>query len=1124
MEKKFKEFKPTSWAIDNKTSIYVLTFILAIFGLVSYQSIPKEQIPEIVIPTVLVSTYYQGSSPTDIENLISRPLEKKLKSVKDIKNITSKSVQDFSLIAVEFRPGIKITEAKQRVKDAVDKAMSDLPSDLLADPDVIEINFSDFPIMSVNLSGDYSLEKIKSYAELMQDKIEGLPEITRVDIVGALDREIQIDVDMYKMQAASVTFYDIQTAVYRENMTISGGNIDMQNLSRSVRISGEFKDIETIRNISFISSSGAIVKLKDIAKVNDSFKKQESFARLNGKNVITVNVVKKSGENLLDAAKKINEIIDELKVTKLPKDLRVSISGDQSQYTKTLLFDLNNTIIFGFILVFLVLMFFMGVTNAFFVGLSIPLAMALSYIVLPGIGFTMNMLVMFSFIFALGIIVDDAIVVIENTHRIFKKEKLDIKTSAKAAAGEVFVPILSGTLTTLAPFFPLAFWPGIVGDFMFYIPITIIIALFASLIVAYIFNPVFAVSFMKHDEETDQLPRNKIFRNVFIIIGVGILFRLFTWKFLGNFTFFFAALYFIHNMWANKVLLKYQHIIIPGILNKYEQTLRWVLQGKRPIRLVYALVGLLIVSFVIYGMSNPRVVFFPDTEPNVIYTYIKLPVGTAVNYTDSIAGVAEKRILNILAPDSEIVESVITNVALNASSDYFDMGTVSHKAKVTVNFVEFAKRHGKKTSPYLDRFRNALDDIPGTEISVEKEQNGPPTGAPVSIELNSEDLDQLLAFSDRMIHIIDSTEIPGLDKMKSKFDNNKPELVITIDRERANREGISTGQIGSEIRTAITGVEVSKYREGEDQYPIQLRYNEYLRENINRLMNLKITFRDMNTGILRQIPLSSVAKISYVNTYGGIDRKNAKRVITVVSNIFAGHSSPEVNLALLKLINKIDIPEGIEVKLSGETEDQKESAGFLMKAMLFSIMLVLFILITQFNSISKPFIILTEVLFSISGVLLGFAIFQIPFSIIMTGMGIVALAGIVVRNGILLVEFTDKLRESGMRTKEAIIQAGKIRVTPIVLTASATILGLIPLCIGFNIDFVGLFRDFSPNIHFGSDSSMFFSSLGWTIIFGLSFATFLTLVFIPVMYMLIHISYLRMTRRIRTIRRNHNNE
>jgi len=1114
MKYTFKEFKPTSWSINNKVSIYMLTFILAIFGALSYNSIPKEQVPEIIIPTVFVTTVYPGASPTDIENLVTRPLEKELKSIKDVKKISSKSVQDFSLVAVEFNTKVDITEAKQRVKDAIDKAADDLPNDLPSDPEAAEINFSDFPIQYINLSGDYPLSKIKEYAELIQDQIETLPEITRVDIVGALDREIQINVDMYKMQAASATFRDIQNAVAYENMTISGGNIDMQGLSRSIRVVGEFKDIETIKNISFISSSGAIVKLKDIAEVKDSHKKQESYSRLNGKNVITLNVVKKSGENLLAASDKIATILKDIRESKLPSDLKIDITGDSSKYTRLLLFDLNNTIIFGFILVFLVLMFFMGATNAFFVALSIPLAMALSYIVLPWMGFTMNMLVMFSFIFVLGIVVDDAIVVIENTHRIFKKEKLDIKTAAKKAAGEVFMPILSGTLTTLAPFFPLAFWPGVVGDFMFYIPITIIIALFASLIVAYIINPVFAVDFMQHQDDTHQLPNRKIYKHALIISVIGGLFYLISWTFMGNLTLFFALLYIFHNKWGYKILLRFQHKIIPGMLDKYEKILRWILHGRKPVRLLWSLVGLLIVSFFIYAASKPRLVFFPDNEPNVVYTYIKLPVGTDVRNTDSIATIVENRIMKVIGPKNPIVESVITNVANNASSDWFDAGIKSHLAKVTVNFVEYSKRHGESTNKYLEDFRLAVKDIPGVEISVEKEQDGPPTGAPVNLEISGEDLDLLLSTADRLMHIIDSAEIPGLDKMKSKFENNKPELVITIDRDRANREGISTAQIGSELRTAINGTEISKYRDGEDQYPIQLRYSEYQRENIDRLMNLKITFRDMVTGLLREIPLSSVATINYVSTYGGIDRINSKRVVTVVSNIFTGHSSPEVNIKIQKLLNKFDTPEGIDLSLTGETEDQKETGAFLGKAFLFAMFLVLFILISQFNSTSKPVIILTEVLFSISGVLLGLAIFRMPFSMIMNGMGIVALSGIVVRNGILLVEFTDVLKERGMRTREAIIQAGKTRITPVVLTAVAAILGLIPLCIGLNIDFVGLFRNFSPNIHLGSDSSLFFSSLGWTIIFGLSFATFLTLIFIPVMYYLVYALKLRVKRTI----------
>ncbi len=512
-------------------------------------------------------------------------------------------------------------------------------------------------------------------------------------------------------------------------------------------------------------------------------------------------------------------------------------------------------------------------------------------------------------------------------------------------------------------------------------------------------------------------------------------------------------------------------------------------------------------------------VFFPDNQPNVINTYLKFPVGTDVNYTDSIAKIAEQRIIKKVEKDTDIVESVITNVALNASSSYFDMGTVSNKAKVSVSFVEFAKRHGKSTNKYLDEFRDTLKNIAGAEISVEKQAMGPPTGAPVNIEISGDDLDQMIAVSERLMKKIDATQIPGLNKMKSKFDNNKPELVITIDRDRANREGISTGQIGGELRTAITGTEVSKYREGEDQYPIQLRYNDYQRDNIDRLINLKITYRDMNTGLLRQIPLSSVASIHYVSSYGGIDRINSKRIINLVSTLAAGYSSTEINIALQKVVNKFEKPEGIDVRLTGETEDQKETASFLGKAALFSILLVFFILITQFNSISKPIIILTEIVFSIIGVLLGLAIFHMPFSIVMNGMGIVALAGIVVRNGILLVEFTDVLIERGMRTREAIIQGGKTRITPVLLTATATILGLIPLCIGLNVDFVGLFTHFQPHIHLGSDSSLFFRSLGWTIIFGLSFATFLTLVFIPVMYYIVHVGKMQIRRHSRTIHR-----
>jgi multidrug efflux pump len=1121
MSQQYKEFKPTSWAINNKTSMYVLAFILAVYGFISYTTIPKEQIPEIVIPYIMVNTVYPGTSPADMENFITRPLEKNMKSIEDVKKITSNSVQDFSMIVVEFNTGVEISEAKQRVKDAVDKTQSDLPNNLPNEPTVMDVDFSQIPIMYINISGDYSLDNLKNYADKMQDNIETVPEVTRVDVVGALDREIQVDVDMFKMQAAMVTFRDIQNAIAYENMTISGGSIDMEGMSRSVRVVGEFASADVIKNISLVSSSGAIVRLSDIAEIKDARKKAESFARLSGKNVITLNVVKKSGTNLIHAADQIKKIIDNMKVNDLPKDLNIVISGDQSYYTKIILKELNNTIIIGFILVTIVLMFFMGLTNAIFVGFSVPLSMALAYIFLPIWGFTLNMLVMFSFIFALGIVVDDAIVVIENTHRIFTKTGMDIMNSAKAAAGEVFVPILSGTMTTLAPFFPLAFWPGVVGKFMYYIPVTLIITLIASLIIAYLFNPVFAVTFMKPDEEEGEVRERRpilktgliiaLISAVFYIPGFGMHSKFFIG--LANLGVFIAISYVLHNLYMYKILLRFQQKAIPSMLTYYEKILRWALAGKRPGRLLWEVIGLFIITLFISSASSTKLLFFPDGDPATIYVSVKMPVGTEVQYTDSVTKIVERRVFDILGENNPIVESVISNVALGASTDMFNSTMItSNLGKITINFVEFAKRNGEKTTPYIDKIRKSIKDIPGTEITVDKENMGPPVGKPVNIEVSSENLQELIITSNKLIKYIDSMKVMGIEELKSDFDAKKPELIVDVDRQRANREGITTAQIGGELRTAILGTEVTKYREDEDQYPVQLRYNEYSRDNIDRLMNLKITFMDMSSGKLKSIPLSSVATLKYQNTYGGINRKDLKRVITVSSNLLSGYSSNEVNARLREVLASFPKPAGTEVSLTGEQEDQAENMVFLSKAMFLSLFLVLFILITQFNSLSKPIIIISEVVFSIIGVLLGFTIFHMDYSVIMTGMGVVALAGIVVRNGILLVEFTDKLKEQGVRTREAIIQAGKIRITPIVLTATATILGLVPLAVGFNINFGTLLTDLNPHMHLGSDTRQFFGALAWTIIFGLSFATVLTLVFIPVMYKLIHVWKLKRER------------
>jgi multidrug efflux pump subunit AcrB len=1118
MEKKYKEFFATSWAIDNKISVYVLVFIISVFGIINYNTIPKEQIPEIVIPNIVVNSIYPGTSPSDIENLVTRPLEKNLKSISGVKKITSRSVQDFSAIIVEFNTGIEIKDAKQKVKDAVDKTKKDLPVDpSFIAPSVMEIDLSEIPIQYINLSGDIPLDRLKKYADDMKDRIESLKEITRVEIGGALDREIQINIDMYKMKAASLTFRDVEQAVNFNNMTVSGGNIDLQGMSRSIRVVGEVKNIEEIQNIVINTSSGAQVKIKDIAIVRDGYRQPENFARYDGKNVITLNVIKKSGQNLLDAADQIKVIIDDMQKTRLPSNLIVEVTGDQSRFTRNTVNELNNTIIIGFILVTIVLMFFMGLVNAIFVAFSVPLSMAIAYIFLPWIGFTMNMLVMFAFIFALGIVVDDAIVVIENTHRIHKKTRMDIAHSAKSAAGEVFIPILSGTLTTLAPFFPLAFWPGVVGSFMVFIPVTLIITLFASLIVAYIFNPVFAVDFMKHDDVDRPVALPKLYKTTAIIAAAALPFFLLKFPGIANFLIFIAISFLLHNLWGYKMLRKFQSRFIPAMMRRYENLLTWVLKGRRPGYLLWGMIGLFVFTMILNNIVKPKVVFFPDSEPNTINTFVKMPVGTSLSVTDSVARVVERRIMDVLGKDNPIVESVVTNVAFLASDNNFDNSSKSSNlAKVSVNFVEFSNRKGKMTGVYMNMLRDGLKNIAGAEIVVDKIKMGPPTGKPINIEISGDDLKQLSVTSERFKRFVDSLQIGGIEELKSDFATTKPELIINLDRERANFEGISAAVVGDAIRTGQLGKEISKFRDGEDQYPIMLRFEENQRKDIEQLLNLTITYRDMNSGLLRQIPLSVVARIDYVNSYGQINRLNLKRVISISSNVIDGYNANEINTSLKKLIPLFSKSGDVDIRITGEQEDQQESMLFLSKAMILSLFLIMFILITQFNSMSKALIIISEVVFSLIGVLLGYMIFGMTISIIMTGMGIVALAGIVVRNGILLVEFTDVLKAQGLKTRRAIIEAGKTRITPVILTATATILGLIPLAIGMNINFSTLLTELNPQLHFGGDNVMFFGPLSWTIIFGLSFATFLTLILIPVMYIVIY------ERNIRRLRRKSN--
>lgn len=1123
---KIKEFKPTTWSIKNKTSIYLIMVFVSLAGIFKFITLPKEQFPDIVIPTVYVSTIYVGNSPKDMENLVTRPIEKEIKGITGakIKKVTSTSQQDYCAIMVEFDTEVKTDVATQKVKDAVDKARKDLPTDLTQEPTVLEVSFSEFPIMYVNVSGDFDLVRLKEFADDLQDRLEELSQLNRVDLVGAPEREFQINVDNYRMLAANVTFDNIEAAVKRENLDISGGLLEVGNSKRNLQLKGQLKNKYDIENIIVRNTSGAPLYLKDIAIVKDTIKEHESYARLNGKNVITLNIIKRAGENLIQTADEVKRVVQEMKEKNFPPNLDVVITGDQSINTKTSFNELVNSIVIGFVLVLLILMFFMGVTNAFFVALSVPLSMFVAFVFLPaadyitGTNVTLNFIVLFALLFGLGIIVDDAIVVIENTHRIFiqAQGKLNSEKSAIMAAGEVFVPVLSGTLTTLAPFVPLLFWPGIIGKFMIYLPAMLIFTLSASLIVAFIMNPVFAVDFMNHEEHEKQQSKSAIFRkkSFWLMVGFGILFDLIgiaygepgnMFYFWGNLLLFFGFISVLYAFIIKDVIHSFQNRFLPGLMRRYEVLLRWGLLGWRPVYLLLATIGLFIFSFVFFGARNVPVVFFPSSDPNNIYVYLKLPAGTDVDYTDSVTRSLEQKVNTVLGKNNPLVESVISNVALGANDpNSGDRSARPELGRIQISFVEFEKRHGVSTAPYLDSVRHAMKGIPGAEISVDQEKGGPPTDPPVNIEISGENFDDLIKTAVQVKNYLDSIQIDGVEELKMDIDLNNPEITLTIDRQRALVAGVSTAQIGMQIRTALFGREISKIKDEEEEYKIQLRSNENQRKKLADILNMNIVFQDMAAGgAVKHVPISSLVNVDYTNTVGSVKRKNQKRVITLRSNVLQGYTPTGVNTEIKQNLNSFKTPiDDVTIRQTGEGEQQAETGAFLGRALIIALMLILFILVLQFNSISKSVIILSEIIFSVIGVLIGFGITKMTVSVVMTGIGIVGLAGIVVKNGILVIEFADELRMRGLKTREAVIEAGKTRIIPVLLTALAAIFGLIPLAVGFNINFITAFSELNPRIFFGGDSVAFWGPLAWTIIFGLTFAFFMTLVIVPSMYLI----------------------
>jgi multidrug efflux pump len=1119
MEHKTRSFGLTNLSLKNKTSVFILTVLLTLFGLYSYNDMPKSLFPDIVMPTIMVQTVYPGNSPADIENLITRPIEKQIKSVKGIKNLTSNSVQDNSSIIVEFNTDVEVKIALQDVKDAVDKAKSDLPNDLDLEPMVMDIDFSEFPILNINLSGDFSLDDLKIYAEELQDQIESLTEISKVEITGLLNREITIKTDLHKMESNEISLRDIEDAINLENVSIAGGDILLGKSRRSVRTDAEFKKASEIENIIVKSEQGNIVYLKDIAEVIDGYEERKSYARLNKKPVVSLNIVKKSGENLLEATDQIMQLLETAKASQIiPSTLEISITNDQSEQTRKQLENLENSIIFGVILVILVLLFFLGLRNAIFVGLAIPLSMFISFVILGAMGTTMNMIVLFALILALGMLVDNAIVVIENIHRLYNEEGLSKLEAAKKGVGEIAVPIISSTATTLAAFFPLLFWDDMMGEFMGYIPTTLIIVLGSSLFVALVINPVVASTFILKDNR-DKVNFSKVAKITTVLLIIAALFYISGNIFMGSLLLTFALLTLLNSFVLSPISYWFQDSLLVRFEQFYANLLKWALNGYKPLLLLGFTGVLLISSIVFFIFKSPRVEMFPVNEPKYVNVFVELPIGSDITVTDSIAKQVENEIFAILTPYNEAVSSVMTNVGAGTTDPNEiggGKGITPNKARITINFKEYEYRKGISTGEIMKMISSDLLKIPGVDISVDKNRDGPPMGKPINIEIRGEDFEKLLTISDEIKSSIEDAAIEGIEKLKVDLELSKPELLVTIDRDQARRLGVSTAQVASTIRTALFGKEISKFKDGEDEYPIILRLDDSYRFSVPALMNQRITFRSQSNGQIKQIPIATIANYSYNNTFGSVNRKDMKRQVTIFSNVLEGYNENLINDQLKQLLADKELPPGYALQFTGKQQEQEQTTAFLSKALLIAIALITLILVSQFNSAIKPIIIILTVVFSTIGVFFGLALFNMDFVIIMTGIGIVSLAGIVVNNAIVLIDYIDLLKtrkrkelqleqDTPLETHLAmkcIEEGGQKRLRPVLLTAITTILGLLPMATGMNINFYTLLTELDAQIFFGGDNATFWGPMAWTVIFGLTFATFLTLIIVPVMYLL----------------------
>jgi multidrug efflux pump len=1014
-------------ALRNRAGIFTLIVMIVTMGFVSYRTLPRESSPDITIPFVIVSTYYFGTSPEDMENLVTKEIETKLSEIDKIKEMRSQSSEGVSVISVEFDADEDVDDMLSKVREKVEAARPELPADA-EDPVVSEVNFSAFPVLLINVSGEYGPAELKDVAEDIQDELETIPGVLDVGITGGLEREVQVNVDPEKLRHYRLSLDDVQNAIRNENLNMPGGSMDVGAYSYLLRVPGEIATPTEIGGFVVKADEHFPIYVRDLATVTYGFKDRGSTARMDGTDCVTISLSKRSGENLITIVEEARARIGTM-LPKLPPTTRVTFSNDQSKDIKAMVDELENGIINALILVMVVLVFFLGFRTSLIVATAIPLSMLMGMIIIQALGYTLNMIVLFSLILALGMLVDNAVVVVENIYR-FMQEGHKPFDAASRATKEVAWPIIGSTLTTLGAFLPMVFWPGIMGEFMSFLPITLIIVLSSSLFIAMTINPVIAGWLVRiKGKEGGADHRDAAFAQ------------------------------------------------------SYKRVLVWALNHR--ITVVVGAHVLLLVMIVLFGAFGTGTEFFPAIDPKKVYVDFELPSGSKMEATDAYL----RRVEAGMEPYQD-VQTYVAQAGVGTSN--FDMGGPTggpaNKGRVSIDMVDREYR-GRPTTETMADLRSALTQVAGAKVVVQKQEEGPPTGKPVTIEISGQDFRQLGDLADQIMARIKGVQ--GLVNLQSDFDRGKPEIQIRVDRERAAFLGISTAQIGGAVRTAFNGAETGSYREDDQDVDITVRYDKPFRKTVEDVQDLNLL---VEGGKL--VPLSSVADVELTTGLGGINRVDQKRVVTVTADV-EGRLPNDALFEVKGMLKDYELPAGYSLNFAGQSKEQDEAEAFLGKAFLIAIFLIGLVLVSQFKSLSTPLVIIFTVLLSLIGVFIGLLVTRMPFGIIMTGIGVISLAGVVVNNAIVLLDYTIQLRERGLSKFDALVQAGATRLRPVLLTAACTVLGLVPMAVGISFDFK----------HFQwvgeTDSTQWWQGMAIAVIFGMTIATVLTLVVVPVFYSLI---------------------